>query len=98
MTTIIFPPTRLKYCQPNTHSYTRLVKLRWLKGTLAIASVLLLVGTGCTGINTQQTINPLMFFLPGIGQTKPVEQPVVPTQTASLTHETGATTDLVQLN
>lgn len=59
---------------------------------------LLVVGTGCSGINTQQTINPLMFFLPGIGQNKPVEKQPAATQTASLTHTTGEKMDSVQLN
>jgi hypothetical protein len=75
------------------------VNLGWFKRTFALAATVLLVGTGCSGINTQQTINPLMFFLPGIGQTKPVEkQPAAATETASLTHKTGDNTDSVQLN
>jgi hypothetical protein len=73
------------------------VKIGWFKRTFALAAVAFAVA-GCSGINTQQTINPLMFFLPGLGQTKPVEkQPVTATQTASLTHS-GDQTGSVQLN
>ncbi|MGZ4965303.1 MAG: hypothetical protein ACXWDN_18525 [Limisphaerales bacterium] len=75
------------------------MKLGWLTRTFGLVAMLLIVGTGCSGINTQQTINPLMFFLPGIGQTKPAEkQPAAAIQTASLTHQAGDTTDSVQLN
>jgi hypothetical protein len=64
-----------------------------------LVATIVIVGTGCSGINTQQTINPLMFFLPGIGQNKPVEkQPAAPVQTASLAHKQGDNTDSVQLN
>jgi hypothetical protein len=100
-------PTHIKYCYPLTRSYTRPVKLGWLSRTLALAVTAIFVGTGCSGINTQQTINPLMFFLPGIGQTKPVEKqpaaaPKSPAsdvvETASLTHKTGEKVDSVQLN
>jgi hypothetical protein len=76
-----------------------------LKRTFALAATAFVVA-GCSGINTQQTINPLMFFLPGIGQTQPaVRQPAAATQTASLTHEQvervapiGGQMDSVQLN
>jgi hypothetical protein len=99
--------THIKYCHPLTRTYTRRVKLGWLSRTLALAVTAIVVGTGCSGINTQQTINPLMFFLPGIGQTKPVEKqpaaaPKTPTsdvvETASLTHKTGDSMVSVQLN
>jgi hypothetical protein len=99
--------THIKYCYPLTHTYTRRVKLGWLTRTLALAVTALVVGTGCSGINAQQTINPLMFFLPGIGQTKPVEKQPAPAitnptsdvvETASLTHTQGGKMDSVQLN
>jgi hypothetical protein len=89
-------------------AYTsRVVKLGWLKRTLALLATAVTVA-GCSGINTQQTINPLMFFLPGLGQNKPADkqqqQPAAtktPTfdvvETASLTH-TGDKMDSVQLN
>jgi len=75
------------------------VNLGWFKRTFALVATAVLFGTGCSGINTQQTINPLMFFLPGIGQTKPAEkQPAAAIQTASLTQKQGDKTDSVQLN
>jgi hypothetical protein len=96
---LVLSLTHLKYCYRAPKIYTaREVKLGWFKRTLALAATAFLVA-GCSGINTQQTINPLMFFLPGIGQTKPAEkQQTAPTQTASLTHIAGDTTDSVQLN
>lgn len=97
-------PTHIKYCHRPYAAYTALVvKLGWFKRTLALLATALLVA-GCSGINAQQTINPLMFFLPGIGglgQNKPADkqekQPAA-IQTASLTHITGEKMDSVQLN
>jgi hypothetical protein len=92
--------TRLKYCHHHLAAYTSLVvKLGWLKRTLALLATAVTVA-GCSGINAQQTINPLMFFLPGLGQNKPAEKPEKPaaTQTASLTHITGDKMVSVQLN
>lgn len=99
--------TRLKYCHHFPEAYTsHVVKLGWLKRTLALLATAVTVA-GCSGINAQQTINPLMFFLPGLGQNKPADkqQPAAtktPTsdvvETASLTHITGDKMDSVQLN
>jgi hypothetical protein len=106
-------PTHIKYCHPLPEAYTSLVvKLGWLKRTLALLATAVTVA-GCSGINATQSISPLMFFLPGLGQTKPVEksadcpstvacpcldnQTVHTVQTASLTH-TRVNMDSVQLN
>jgi hypothetical protein len=45
-------------------------------------TLLILSGAGCSGINTSQSVSPLMFLLPGIGQTRPVptERPALPPQ------------------
>jgi hypothetical protein len=96
--------THIKYCQPFPAAYTsRVVKLGWFKSTFALLAIALGVA-GCSGINAQQTINPLMFFLPGLGQnqSKPADkqqqQPAATaTETASLTH-TGDKMVSVQLN
>jgi hypothetical protein len=75
------------------------VKLGWFKTTFALLATALMVA-GCSGINTQQTINPLMFFLPGLGQNKPADkqqQQTAAVQTASLTHS-GDKMVSVQLN
>jgi hypothetical protein len=37
---------------------------------LALLPVLLL-GAGCSGINSTGSVSPLMFLMPGLGQTKP---------------------------
>jgi hypothetical protein len=59
---------------------------------LALAAVIPLIGAGCAGIATTQTISPLMFFLPGLVDTKPNPPQTIPvTQVAS-------ERDLSQLN
>jgi hypothetical protein len=53
---------------------------------LALAAVILGLGTGCGGLATTQTISPLMFFLPGMVETKPASPQIVPVmQTATAT-------------
>jgi len=46
--------------------------------TLAVAGVLLGIGTGCSGLATTQSFSPLMFFLPGLADSKTVPSQVVP--------------------
>ena len=51
---------------------------------LALAAVVLALGTGCSGINTTQSFSPLMFFFPGLVETRPASPRIVPLlQTAS---------------
>jgi len=100
--------THIKYCHRLPEAYTsRVVKLGWFKRIFALLATAFLVA-GCSGINTTQSISPLMFFLPGLGQNKPADkqQPLpaathAPTsdvvETASLTH-TGDKMVSVQLN
>ena len=42
---------------------------------LAVPVTLALLGTGCAGINTTQSISPLDFFMPGMGHFLKVEPP-----------------------
>src|SRR5437588_9874530 len=70
---LMLSPTRNSIAKQDPLLILRLVNLGWITRTFAMVSILLLVGTGCSGINTTQSISPLMFFLPGIGQTKPVQ-------------------------
>ena len=56
---------------------------------LAMLTLLILSGAGCSGINASKGFSPLMFLLPGLGQTSPapaddpVPQPQ-PVQTVAL--------------
>jgi hypothetical protein len=51
---------------------------------LLLALVIPLICGGCAGIAATQTISPLMFLLPGLGQAKPAPpQNAPPTQIAS---------------
>ena len=45
---------------------------------LALAAVVLGLGTGCSGIATTQSVSPLMFFLPGLVETRPGSPQIVP--------------------
>jgi hypothetical protein len=62
--------------------YTAAVKIgAWLK-IPAMASALLVLGTGCGGLSAASSVSPLMFLLPAMAQTKPaLPQPPVPGRT-----------------
>jgi hypothetical protein len=45
---------------------------------LALPAVVLGLATGCSGIATTQSFSPLMFFLPGLVEARPVPQQTVP--------------------
>jgi hypothetical protein len=42
---------------------------RWLGGAIFLLCLLLV--TGCSGVNATGTVSPLMFLVPGLGQTAP---------------------------
>jgi hypothetical protein len=46
--------------------------LRWRRNGRILLLVLLVLGPGCSGINTSHSVSPAMFFLPGLGE---AEQP-----------------------
>jgi hypothetical protein len=56
-------------------SYTGQVRLNWRFPWLAIPAALALIGAGCAGINTTQSVSPLDFFMPGMGHFLKVEPP-----------------------
>jgi len=39
---------------------------------LLLASVIPLIGAGCSGISATPAVSPLMFLMPGLGQSRPV--------------------------
>ena len=53
------------------------MRLGWR--TLGVATLLIpaVLTVGCSGVNATGSVNPLMFLMPGLGQTspKPVETP-----------------------
>ncbi len=52
---------------------------------LLLASIIPLICGGCGGLSATPAISPLMFLLPGIGQTKPAPLPnTQPKQVASI--------------
>jgi hypothetical protein len=58
------------------------VKFGSLVKILAMVSALLVIGTGCGSMYAAPSFSPLMFFLPGLIQTKPaLPQPPGPGQT-----------------
>ena len=64
--------------------YSGMVKFSSLAKVLAMAATLLVLGTGCGGFAGSSAVSPLMFLLPGLGQTKPaLPQAPAPVQTAT---------------
>jgi len=55
--------------------YTGQVRLNWRFLRLAIPAALALLGAGCAGINSSQSISPLDFLLPGAGHFLKAEPP-----------------------
>jgi hypothetical protein len=52
-------------CHRGRLVYTRQVRLNWIFLWLVLLAALPLV-TGCSGINTTQSVSPATFFLPGL--------------------------------
>lgn len=50
---------------------------------MALAALVLL-NTGCSGINASKSVSPASFFLPGLMQVSPPAGPVVPAGTAPI--------------
>jgi len=48
-------------------------QLRWV-----LIPFLALVATGCSGLNASHSVSPASFFLPGLIQVQPEEEPLVP--------------------
>jgi hypothetical protein len=40
-----------------------------------MVGALLLVASGCAGLNTTQSVSPLMFLVPGLGKATPAAPP-----------------------
>jgi hypothetical protein len=58
------------------------MKFGMLARIAAMVFVLIVAGSGCGGIYATPTFSPLMFFLPGLAQTKPgLPEPPVAGQT-----------------
>ncbi len=45
--------------------------LNWKIAGLAICASVLLLGSGCSGINNTQSVSPATFLLPGLMQANP---------------------------
>jgi hypothetical protein len=73
------------------------VKVGSIIKCLALASITVGIGTGCSGLNATQSFSPLMFFLPGLAENKPVPQ-VVPLAKSGLTAQMASNRDSVQVN
>ncbi|MBI4324481.1 MAG: hypothetical protein HY674_04385 [Chloroflexi bacterium] len=55
------------------------MKLNWKAVWWAmILPLLLVVGSGCSGINASGGVSPATFFLPGMGQTRPDQPRLAP--------------------
>jgi hypothetical protein len=77
----------------------RTVKVGSILKCLALAAVVLGFATGCSGIATTQTFSPLMFFLPGLVETRPASPQIVPImQTASPAHVVASNRDSAKAN
>jgi len=75
------------------------VKVGSLIKGLALVALVLCLGTGCAGIATTQSFSPLMFFLPGLVETKPGSPQIVPImQTVSPAQVVASNRDSVKAN
>ncbi len=76
-----------------------IVRVGSITKCLALAAVVLGLGTGCAGIATTQTFSPLMFFLPGLAETKPASPQIVPViKTAAPPQVIASNRDLAKVN
>ena len=65
---------------------------------LALAAAVLGLGTGCSGINTTQSFSPLMFFLPGLVETRPASPQIVPVMQTASPAQIASNRDLATVN
>jgi hypothetical protein len=65
---------------------------------LALAAVLLSLGTGCGGIATTQSFSPLMFFLPGLAEARPAAPQIVHVIQTAKPAQIASTRDLTTLD
>ena len=56
----------IRSCHRDGVIYTRQVRLSWNFLRLVLLAALPLVGAGCSGVNTSQSVSPASFFLPGL--------------------------------
>jgi hypothetical protein len=64
-----------------------------------LAAIVAGAGTGCGGIATTQTINPLMFFLPGMVENQPSSPQIVPLiKTGTPAQAVASNRDLTKVN
>jgi len=52
---------------------------------LAIAAATGLFLAGCSGVNTSQSVSPMMFLVPGLGQAAPTGTPAASTTNSNPT-------------
>jgi hypothetical protein len=72
----------ITYCHDCHHFYTASVQTFWKSPLFLLTAIVPLLGVGCSGINTTQSVSPATFLLPGFfGQAEPVAPaaPVVDT-------------------
>jgi len=59
------------------------MNVKWRMALVALLAGILVAGTGCGGINASGGVSPMMFLLPGVGQTKPAGEAPIPEVTAT---------------
>jgi len=65
---------------------------------LALAAVVPGLCTGCSGIATTQSFSPLMFFLPGLVETRPAPPQIVPIMQTAAPARIASNRDLATVN
>jgi hypothetical protein len=67
------------HCEGHHLTYTHSsVKLSWNIGLVALLAIFPLLGAGCSGINTTQSVSPASFLIPGLMQADPPPADPVP--------------------
>ena len=74
------------------------VKVGSIMKCLALAAVVLGLATGCSGLNTTQSFSPLMFFLPGLAETRPASHQIVPVMQTAPPAQIASNRDLATVN
>jgi hypothetical protein len=71
--------------------YTGQVRLNWFFPRLAMLAFVLLLGAGCSGINTGGSVSPASFFLPGLMKADPPAATNAPVAVSAPFHQPAQT-------
>ena len=89
------PRPRISCCHHVDLTYSGGVKREWRPLWLAIIPALMLLCSGCSGINASHSISPASFLLPGLGQTQQTPLNLHPNQSNPQSNPTPTSVPIV---